>query len=239
MGKDQLLFGRNILKEALSVRAEISRIYYENDSSQAFAKDLLQSFKSKKMPELKKGIPSEVSKLSHQGIAFLTSHLFYEMNWDIQKNAYPFILLCNHIEDVQNLGVITRSAAAFGASLIIHEERRSVRLNATAVKISAGQAFRMKFLEVANLTPLCRKLTDAGYSVIGLDAAEGAIDLFEWSPRFPLALVIGSESTGLSKPIQGQVESLVKISMRKEVESMNAANAASVAMAWVFKSLKN
>ncbi|MBN8554030.1 MAG: RNA methyltransferase [Deltaproteobacteria bacterium] len=239
MGKDQLLFGRNILKEALSVRAEISKIYFENESSLAFAKDLLQSFKLKKSPEMKHGIPGEISKLGHQGIAFSTPHQFYEMNWNIEKDSYPFILLCNHIEDVQNLGAITRSAAAFGVNMIVHEERRSVRVNAAAVKISAGQAFRMKFLEVANLTPLCKKLTDAGYSVIGLDAGENCTDLFDWNPRFPLALVIGSESSGISKPVQGQLESLVKIPMRAEVESMNAANAASVAMAWVFKFLKN
>jgi 23S rRNA (guanosine2251-2'-O)-methyltransferase len=233
MAKDQLLYGRNILKEAVSVGAKISRIYFENDPSRDFAQALLRG----KSVDFKKGIPSELATQNHQGVAFVTSHDFYLMNWDIEKNAYPFVLLCNHIEDVQNLGALTRSAAAFGVDLIVHEERRSVRLNGAAIKISAGQAFRMKFLEVANLTPLCKKLTDAGYAVVGLDAGEEAQDLYDWSPRFPLALVVGSESTGISKPVRGQTEAVVKIPMRKEVESMNAANAASVAMAWVFREL--
>ncbi|MDB5037867.1 MAG: rRNA ((2251)-2-O)-methyltransferase RlmB, partial [Bacteriovoracaceae bacterium] len=62
--------------------------------------------------------------------------------------------------------------------------------------------------------------------------------LYKWEPYFPLALVVGSEGTGLSKPVRGQLEAMVHIPMNGGVESLNATQAATVAMSWVFEKMK-
>lgn len=232
MADTQLFYGRNVLQEALACKVKILEIFVSNDQALAFAEECV----GRKIP-IRRDVPVELRALSHQGIAFRASHNFYLPQWDMKRDRFPFIVLCNHLEDVQNLGSLTRAAAAFGAGLLVHEERRSARINAAGVKVSAGQAFRMKFLEVSNLTPFCRKLTDAGYSVVGLDLEEGAEALYKWEPHFPLALVVGSESSGISKPVKGQLEGRIKISMNAGVESLNANQAATVAMSWVFSKL--
>lgn len=237
MAKNFLLYGRNVFKEAVAVNAPISEIYYLNDSSREFAEQILNG--KKPSGSMKNGIPTELKDESHQGIAFRTSHDFYLKGWDWeQKDNFRFILLCNHIQDVHNLGAISRSAAAFGVDLIVHEERRSVRLNAGAIKVSAGQAFRMKFLEVSNLTPFCKGLKDRDYSIIGLEKSDNSVSIWEWPVNFPLALVVGGESEGISKPMHSQIDFSVEVPAKFEVESLNATGAATVAMSWVYKHLQ-
>lgn len=231
MAKTHLFYGRNVLVEALAERIRIREIYYSNDQS----KKWIEGLKTGIVP-CRGQIPSELRSVAHQGIAFRADYEFYLDQWDIKRNSYPFVVLCNHLEDVQNLGSLSRAAAAFGVGLIIHEERRSARMNEVAVKVSAGQAFRLRYLEVSNLTPLCRKLTEAGYLIVGLDASsDSSMNLFDWEPSFPLALVIGSEAEGLSKPVKSQLHSSIKIPMADGVESLNATQASTIAMSWVFR----
>lgn len=236
MAKHQLLFGRNILVEALSVGAEIFVIHFERDAEKRWVEEVLRKSNRPK-PRLVQGIPQAIRDSGHQGVAFETNYSFYLPNWDAARQKHPFILLCNHLEDVQNLGGIARSAAAFGVGLIVHEERRSVRLTPTAVKISAGQAFRTKFLEVANLQPFCQYLKKNDYTIVGLDAAKDASSLYEFKPQFPLALALGAEGSGLSKPIRNECDFILEIPMNNQVESLNATTAASIAMSWAYRSL--
>lgn len=233
MATTYLLFGRNILEEALSVGAKVTEIYFENDGSEKFIRAALESAKIRNIA-LKRGLPSEVRDSSHQGVAFRVEHDFYIRNLEIDERKLPRILLCNHLEDVQNLGSIIRSAAAFGVNLIVHENRRSVALNAVAIKISAGQAFRMKFFEVSNLGPLCKDLMEAGYQTVGLDSDADSVDLYSWKPRLPMAMIVGSEAEGLSKSLQSFIELKVQISMIAGVESLNVSNATSVALSWAY-----
>lgn len=230
MAESNLFFGRNVLEEAVKNRVKISEIYYANLSAKAWVEELVGSRLKHQL-----GIPKELSSQSHQGVAFRAQHEFYLHAWDPEVNPYPRVLLCNHLEDVQNLGSLTRAAAAFGVDLIVHESRRSVRLNPVAVKVSAGQAFRVKFLEVSNLSHLLKSLRDEGYLLIGLDAHDEAKPLYSWRPHTPMALVLGGESSGISRPVAQYLEFNVKIPMAKEVESLNAAQAAMIAMSWIFE----
>lgn len=236
MAKSYLLFGRRVFEEAIKNRVSINEIYYENDSTKKF----ILEYSKELLFRLQKGLPREVKEESHQGVAFRVNHEFYLEMIALNKNTYPFVLLCNHIEDVQNFGTLIRSAAAFGVKLIVHEERRSVSLTPAAIKTSAGLAFRMKFLEVGNLLPFVKQLQEAHYFVFGLSAEKEAQNLYENSLPMPLGLIVGSEHEGLSRPLIAACDQLIKIPMTKEVESLNAAQAASIALSWIYHhSLKN
>jgi 23S rRNA (guanosine2251-2'-O)-methyltransferase len=232
LAENHLFYGRNVFREAVVAGVKITEIYYANDQAQKF----LEEFKNLRAPR-RANLPPELRSVVHQGIAFRAAHEFYLQQWDLKHQRFPFILLCNHLEDVQNLGSLTRAAAAFGVGLIVHEERRSARMNEVGLKVSAGQAFRMKFLEVSNLTPFCKKLADEGYVIVGLDAGADAIPLYNWTPEFPLALIVGSESAGISKPVRGQVHSLISVPMKGDVESLNATQATAIAMSWIYRSM--
>jgi 23S rRNA (guanosine2251-2'-O)-methyltransferase len=227
-------YGRNILREAFAAKAVVSEIYYDTEPAKKFAESL-NAVKSQKIP-LKNGIPNEFKHQSHQGIAFKTAHEFYIPYSSEALKKFPFIILCNKVEDVHNLGSIARCAAGFGAKLIIHEEKNSAELTAAAIKSSSGLAFRLSFMKIPSLSTAAKDLTSLGFHLVGLDVAKNSVSLFDWIPNFPLALVLGSEGEGIEPAVKARCEALVKIPTEAWVESLNVSHAAAVAMSWAYRS---
>jgi len=228
-----LYFGRNVLREALIAKTPVEEIFYESEPALKF----LESLKGLKSSSIKKteGIPGSMNKYSHQGIVFRSSHKFYSDIASLALPKLPFVVVCNHMEDVHNLGSVIRCAAGFGAKLIIHEEKESASLTPAAVKSSAGLAFHLRFAKTANLPSTLQKLAQNGFHIIGLDAGARSLEMRDWIPQFPLALVLGSEGEGLSPAVQARCESLVRIKTEKILESLNVSHAAAIAMQWAYE----
>lgn len=232
MGKAHWLFGRNILEEALAIRAPIVRIRAEHEGAQKFVEEVLRRFKVR-IP-IERGMPRELKEFPHQGVAFETSFSFYHDEFTPSERESR-ILLCNHLEDPQNLGSLARAASAFGFSWIIHESRRSVHLTPSAVKASAGLAFRVKFYECANLTSFIPSLKKRGFTIYSLDLVEESMSLYEAPREEKMALVIGAEGSGLQKSVREASDFVVRIPMVGHTESLNAAQSGTVAMSWFFQ----
>jgi len=230
-----LYFGRNILREAVAAGVEISEIYYDTDA----AFELINSIKGMKSLGIKqvKGLPAFIKNQAHQGVAFWTPHTFYRPLGKYALDRQRFVILCNGVQDIHNFGSIVRCAVAFGAGLLIHEEKGSAELTAAAMKSSAGLAFRLSFCKVGHLSEATRELAKKGFRIIGLDAGKNSETLRDWIPQFPLALVLGSEGEGISVDIKKHCESLVSIPMEKAAESLNVSHAAAIAMNWAYSSL--
>lgn len=182
MGENQLFFGRNVFEEAIKQRIPIREVFCANSETRRLVEKLLKT--AGRSPRLNSSFPRELAAQSHQGVAFKADcDLYVEESLSEELiNKYPRILLCNHLEDIQNLGGLARSAAAFGFGLLVHEKRRSVHMNPVGVKISAGQAFRVKFMEVGNLAPFCRQLRDADFELVGLEADPLSKSLYTFVP---------------------------------------------------------
>src|SRR5690606_27854180 len=101
--------------------------------------------------KFEEGIPKSIKSEAHQGVAFKTSHEFYTRYAPEEFPNHQFVALCNHIEDVHNLGSIARCSAGFGASLVIHEEKKSASVTPAVLKASAGCAFGLKFMKAPDL----------------------------------------------------------------------------------------
>lgn len=233
---DTILFGRNILKEAFAAKAKVQEIYFETPASRKFAEGIF-AVKSQKIP-LIEGIPHEFKHQAHQGIAFKTTHEFYTPYSLPLLKKFPFVIFCNHIEDIHNFGSIARCAAAFGAKMIVHEEKNSASLTAAAVKSSAGLAFRTSFMKASNIVHPLKDLAAEGFSVVGLDAGKKSVSMFDWSPQFPLALVLGSEGSGIEPIVSSVCQEFVKIPMEKFAESLNVSHAAGIAMNWAYRNIQ-
>jgi len=234
--RSQLYFGRNILREAVAARASLSTLYVETRAAYVFAEKTLGNGISHSNLKIEEGIPAELKNEAHQGIAFRTNHDFYSP-FDINAAAkHRFIILCNHVENIPNLGSIARCAAAFGAGLIIHEDQRSASMTASAVKSSAGCAFRIQMMKVNSMLGVAHSLRQRSYSLVGLDISSKSIPLYSWKPKFPLALVLGSEGDGIETDLKELCDSLVNIPMEGGVESLNVSHAAGIAMSWAASS---
>lgn len=230
MGRNQIFFGRQVVAEALLQKIEIDEVYCDRSADREWL--VKQKGWNPKIP-VRLGLPKGASHESAQGVAFSSGHSFYLKELPENLGAtYPRILLLNHLQDVQNLGAISRSAAAFGFSLIVHESNRSVRLNEVAVRISQGQAFRLHYFEVSNLSSLLPRLQDEAFELLGLDGTASK-SLYDWKSPSYVGLILGSEESGIQSGLRSKIQSFLKIPMSNEVESLNVSHAASIAMSWI------
>jgi 23S rRNA (guanosine2251-2'-O)-methyltransferase len=231
MGSTYQLFGRNVFEEALSQKVLIKEVFAENEAASRWADTLVKKYGLRMT--IKPHLPSALRSQSHQGIAFTCAHDFYLSAKSVSFTKMKRIVLCNHLEDVQNLGALVRSAAAFGVDLLVHEERRSAELTAAAVKASAGQAFRLKFLKVSSLGSCLSDLKREGFETAALSAGSSQ-SIYRWNPAPKWAVVVGSEGAGVQSSVLKSVEQILEIPMSQGVESLNVAQAGSILLSWAF-----
>lgn len=136
-----------------------------------------------------------------------------------------WVLILDGLRDPGNLGTILRSALAAGVQLVVTTTGSVDAYSPKVVRSGMGAHFRLHLLldqpwsAIAELT--------ADMRVLLAEAAEGQL-YWQVDWRLPTALVIGGEAEGVSSDAGHLATGHVKIPMRTEVESLNAAVASSV-----------
>jgi 23S rRNA (guanosine2251-2'-O)-methyltransferase len=171
----------------------------------------------------------------HQGVALHLRAFDYVHPEDLlaaalEADADALIVALDSITDPRNLGAVVRSAAAFGAQGVLIPERRSAGMTAAAWKTSAGAAARIPIARATNLHRSLRSYADAGFLLVGLDAAGDTSISALPEAAGPMVLVIGSEGAGLSRLIREACDTLTSIPISGAVESLNAGVAAGIAL---------
>lgn len=141
----------------------------------------------------------------------------------------PLLVVADHLEDPQNLGVLLRSAEAAGAHGLVLPERRSASVTPAVVRASAGAAEHLAVASVVNLTRALGQLQAAGLWVVGLDA-EGKQRYDQADLTVPLAIVVGGEGRGLTRLVAERCDLLVRLPMAGQTASLNAAVAGAVVL---------
>lgn len=139
------------------------------------------------------------------------------------------ILVLDGVQDPHNLGACLRSAAAAGATAVVIPKDKAVQVNATVRKTSAGAADRIPVVRCTNLSRCLRDLRKLGVWIHGLagdvDGSLYALDL-----TGNVALVLGGEGEGLRRLTREYCDSLARIPMPGDMESLNVSVAAGVVL---------
>jgi 23S rRNA (guanosine2251-2'-O)-methyltransferase len=155
---------------------------------------------------------------------------------------FPFdddaiVVVLDGIVDPQNLGAAARTAEAAGATMLVNRARRAADATPAAVRASAGALLHLPYARVANIARSIERLQEAGFWVVGLDGDAPVEMGDEPCPVGRIALVIGSEETGLSHLVRERCDATIAVPMRGRVASLNAAaSLAAVLYAWVVPS---
>ena len=142
----------------------------------------------------------------------------------------PLLLVLDEVQDPHNLGACLRTADGVGVDAVITPQRRAAGLNATVRKVASGAAETVPLVQVTNLARTLRQLGD-NWGVWRVGAAEES-DTSLYQARFsgPLALVLGSEGSGLRRLSRENCDELVHIPMAGSVSSLNVSVAAGVCL---------
>ncbi len=221
-----LVYGRNVAKEVLQNPEKVKKVTLLEGFKEKDIISLLEKNKIKVQYLDKKGF-SKFDKYSHQGIILDIEDFSYTNYKDLLDIEDAKIVILDHLEDPHNLGAIIRTCEAAGIYGIIIPKDRSVDINSTVMKTSAGALENMKVSKVTNIVSTIKDLKDHGFWVVGT-AMEGNYDFKEIDYSGKIALVIGNEGNGMSKGVTDVCDYIAKIPMKGKINSLNASVAAGI-----------
>lgn len=165
----------------------------------------------------------------HQGVALKVPALESAALDSFEARPGAVLLMLDQVTDPQNVGAILRSAAAFGASGVILQDRHAPKLSGSLAKAAAGAVDAVPAARVVNLSRALEELADLGWRAVGL-AGGGERSLEDVLDGSPVVLVLGSEGEGLRRLVAEHCDELAKIPMPGGFESLNVSAAAAVAL---------
>lgn len=221
-----LVYGRNVAKEVLQNPEKVKKVTLLKDFKEKEIISLLEKNKIKVEYLDKKGF-SKFDKYSHQGIILDIEDFNYTDYEEFLSVDDAKIVILDHLEDPHNLGAIIRTCEAAGILGIIIPKDRSVDINSTVMKTSAGALENVKIAKVTNLVSVIDELKENGYWIVGT-SLDGNIDYRDVDYTGKIALVIGNEGNGMGKAVADSCDYLTKIPMYGKINSLNASVAAGI-----------
>jgi 23S rRNA (guanosine2251-2'-O)-methyltransferase len=236
----ELIYGRNAVREALRAQRRVPQRLLVANGAQITGTlaDAVAQAKEQNIPvEMvdKRLLESRLHGLNHQGVILECSEYPYSDLDDMlslakARNEMPFILLLDHLQDPQNLGTLLRTAEIVGMHGVIIPGRRAAEITPSVVNASSGAVEHLHIAVVTNLAQSIEKLQKHGVWVVGVEDDEKAQYYDQADLNMPLAVVLGSEGSGMARLTRERCDFMVKLPMHGQIQSLNVAVAGSVVL---------
>ena len=231
--KDKIC-GRNAVIEAIKSGREIDKIMVAKGATNLGK--LYAMAKEAGIP-VKEVAPVKIDELAAganaQGVLAMAAAHKYATVDEIfalaeERGEPPFIIICDELEDPHNLGAIIRTAECTGAHGVIIPKRRNASLTWAVGKASAGAVEYVPVARVGNLASTIEDLKKRGVWVYCADMDGSPWCQVDFSGA--VALVVGSEGSGVGRLIKEKSDFVLSLPMRGKITSLNASVASSIMM---------
>jgi 23S rRNA (guanosine2251-2'-O)-methyltransferase len=171
---------------------------------------------------------------NHQGAVLQVSGYSYSdigemLDLAAERDESPFLLLLDTLQDPQNFGTLLRTAEAVGIHGVLLPHAHTATITPSVVSSSSGACEHLLVAQT-NLAQAITLIKEQDVWVIGLDGGEGSQPAERVNLSGGLALVVGSEGEGMRRLVRERCDLLMRLPMRGQIESLNAAVAGSVAL---------
>lgn len=243
MSKDFYIYGKNVVAEALRTKPEsLKRVYIKESGKQSGYDEIRTLARRNTIPvsdtsekQIKEWLRDDVS---HQGVIALSKPFDYDNLTEFlagidEDTPLQTVLILDHITDVSNVGAIIRSAAGLSVDAIIVAELNQAPITSAVFKTSAGTVGRIPIIQVGNINQCVELLKEKRFWVVGLSSHDqgGQESDSLWSYKFDdahSAVIIGSEAEGIRAKTLEHCDTILKIPMSRDVESLNASVTAGI-----------
>ena len=231
-----LIYGRNAVLEALRAGANADKLFVAPGDGKGSIGKIIATAREAGIPVkdvAQQKLTAMCGSEGHQGVALSIAAASYAEMEDVyraaQESGEPlFVIVADEIEDPHNLGAIIRTAECAGAHGVIIPKRRSAGLSPTVYKASAGAASHIPVVRVSNLTAAIDELKERGVWVYCADMDGKRWCEVDYSGA--VALVIGSEGSGVGRLVREQCDFVVSLPLRGKISSLNASVAGGIVM---------
>ena len=224
--------GRNAVLELIKSGRQIEKIVMERDPQGPLGRIFAEARRAGVRVQFADG--AALDRLSptgrHQGVvAFAADYEYCGLDDVIaaRKEGGGFVILCDGIEDVHNLGAVIRVAECAGADGVVIPSVKSASVTEAVVRISAGAANHIKVAKVPSLGAAIEQLKKNGYWLYALEADGQSI--YEADLSGNIGLVIGGEDSGVRRLTRERCDGVLSLPLRGKVNSLNASVALGIA----------
>lgn len=233
---ENIVAGRNPVIELLKSDRTIDKLFVAKGSMEGSISVIMSMAREKGIviSEVdRKKLDSLTGGSAHQGVAAQVTPYNYYTVEDMLKEAEdkgepPFLIILDEVEDPHNLGSIIRTANVCGAHGVIIPKRRSATMTPIVAKASAGAVEYTKVAKVTNITQTIKELKERGLWIIGTDM-DGEY-CYKANLKGPVAVVIGNEGKGIGRLVKENCDTVVRIPVLGQINSLNASVAAGIIM---------
>ena len=211
--------GKNVFNE-LDVKS-IRKVYLSKSFNDKKIMDFIKKNKIKYVLCDNKIMDNMIK--NNQGIIVEIDDFKYS---DISVIDDNFVIILDHIEDPHNFGAIIRTAESMGIKNIIIPKDRSVVVNETVMKTSAGALNHVNIIRVTNLVNAIDYLKKEGFFIYGAEADGVNYKSVDYSDK--RCLVMGSEGKGISPIVRKNCDVIVSLPMKGHVNSLNVSVATAI-----------
>ena len=192
-------------------------------------KKLVQDLRDFDVEILSDSVFSRVSDTkTPQGILCIVRQKTYDLE-KIFKIKNPHFIILDNLQDPGNLGTIVRTAEGAGVDAVFLSKESVDIYNPKTIRSTMGSIYRMPVIYVEDLLKLLKTLKNQGIlSYAAHLEGKRSYDLENYQTG--TAILIGNEGNGLREEVANAADIRVKIPMQGQVESLNAAVAATVFM---------
>ena len=218
--------GPKLLHEAVNSGLKIEAIFVAHSKIGYFqTTTFCEQFKEIIFPITDKIFNSLTDTVTSQGI--LSKVRFPVAKMDPLLEGKPLLLIAHQLQDPGNLGTIIRSSEAFGVKGVLLTNQTVNFQNQKVVRASSGSLFRVPVVSRLDPDILVKRLKEQHIRLVAA-SPNGRHDFREFNYEGGLALIIGSESQGIGKDFEKDLDLSLKIPMSGAINSLNVAIATAI-----------
>jgi 23S rRNA (guanosine2251-2'-O)-methyltransferase len=233
---EDVIFGVRSVIEAIKADRDINRIVIQKGMNKELFMELKEALQGKDYPL--QFVPVEkldrVVDANHQGVIAYVSPIEYQVIETLVENLMeqgkkPLILVLDRITDVRNFGGIARTAECEGVDAILIPSRGSALVTPDAVKTSAGALNRIPVCKTDDLKNSLFYLQQLGMRIVAC-TEKSSVPVYEVNMRGSVAVIFGSEESGITADLLNLSDIKAKIPMIGEIASLNVGVAAGIVL---------
>jgi 23S rRNA (guanosine2251-2'-O)-methyltransferase len=179
------------------------------------------------------GVLDKVASM-HQGVIAFTQEE-PELDWKALETAKTATLVAlDEVEDPHNLGAVLRTCWLLGAQAVLTPEHRAAQLSPAVSKVAQGAVEHIPVVSDGALPQQLEAFKKQGFWIMGL-SHKATQDIYTLDIPQKVVWVLGSESSGLRKSVEGVCDDLISIPQSAPNASYNVSVAAAIALGETYR----
>ncbi len=144
--------------------------------------------------------------------------------------SLPVAVLLENVRSLYNVGAFFRTADGVALEKLYLAGITGYPPQNMISKTALGAEETVPWERAAHPAETILKLREAGYEIAAIETSPHSVDLFDWQPRFPVCLLFGHETDGLTPETSALADTCIRIPMLGRKHSLNVASAGSVVL---------